>query len=257
MSELTAAQRVKIARTPGRPGTLDFVNALFTDVFVCKGDRLHREDPSIFGAIARFHGRPVTVLGHRKGRTFEENMKCNFGMPSPEGYRKAQRLMRQAEKFGRPIFTFIDTPGAYPGLEAEAEGQAEAIASSLALMSSLTVPVISVVIGEGGSGGALALAVADQVWILENAVYSVISPEGCASILWKDSKKVKDAADCLRLTAQDMADLGVVEQVFPEEKDFAETYRQIQEELERLLPELQALPVEELLEKRYQRFRKY
>ena len=135
MSELTAAQRVKIARTLGRPGTLDFVNALFTDVFVCKGDRLHREDPSIFGAIARFHGRPVTVLGHRKGRTFEENMKCNFGMPSPEGYRKAQRLMRQAEKFGRPIFTFIDTPGAYPGLEAEAEGQAEAIASSLSLMS--------------------------------------------------------------------------------------------------------------------------
>ena len=153
MSELTAAQRVKIARTPGRPGTLDFVNALFTDVFVCKGDRLHREDPSIFGAIARFHGRPVTVLGHRKGRTFEENMKCNFGMPSPEGYRKAQRLMRQAEKFGRPIFTFIDTPGAYPGLEAEAEGQAEAIASSLSLMSSLTVPVISVVTGEGAAAG--------------------------------------------------------------------------------------------------------
>lgn len=210
MSELTAAQRVKIARTLGRPGTLDFVNALFTDVFVCKGDRLHREDPSIFGAIARFHGRPVTVLGHRKGRTFEENMKCNFGMPSPEGYRKAQRLMRQAEKFGRPIFTFIDTPGAYPGLEAEAEGQAEAIASSLSLMSSLTVPVISVVTGEGGSGGALALAVGNRVLLLENAVYSVLSPEGFASILWKDAGRADEAAGVMKLTAADLLRLGVI-----------------------------------------------
>ena len=187
MSEITAAQRVKLARAVARPGAMDYINALFTDVFECKGDRLHKEDPSIFGAIARFHGKPVTVLGIRKGRTFEQKMKYNFGMPSPEGYRKAQRLMRQAEKFKRPVITFVDTPGAYPGLEAEAEGQGEAIAASLALMSSLTVPVIAVVIGEAGSGGALALAVGNRVILLENAVYSVLSPEGFASILWKDA----------------------------------------------------------------------
>ena len=248
MSELTAAQRVKIARTPGRPGTLDFVNALFTDVFVCKGDRLHREDPSIFGAIARFHGRPVTVLGHRKGRTFEENMKCNFGMPSPEGYRKAQRLMRQAEKFGRPIFTFIDTPGAYPGLEA----------SSLSLMSSLTVPVISVVTGEGGSGGALALAVGNRVLLLENAVYSVLSPEGFASILWKDAGRADEAAGVMKLTAADLLRLGVADQVIPEPEGgahndpkavFAAVDRALTRHLGQLLRE------KDLSAHRYQKFR--
>ena len=258
MSELTAAQRVKIARTLGRPGTLDFVNALFTDVFVCKGDRLHREDPSIFGAIARFHGRPVTVLGHRKGRTFEENMKCNFGMPSPEGYRKSQRLMRQAEKFGRPIFTFIDTRGAYPGLEAEAEGQAEAIASSLSLMSSLTVPVISVVTGEGGSGGALALAVGNRVLLLENAVYSVLSPEGFASILWKDAGRADEAAGVMKLTAADLLRLGVADQVIPEPEGgahndpkavFAAVDRALTRHLGQLLRE------KDLSAHRYQKFR--
>ena len=223
MNNLTAAQRVKLARTPGRPGTLDFVNALFTDIFVCKGDRLGREDPSIFGAIARFHGKPVTVLGHRKGRTFEENMKCNFGMPSPEGYRKAQRLMKQAEKFGRPIITFVDTPGAYPGLEAEAGGQGEAIASSLALMSALTVPVISVVIGEGGSGGALALAVGNRVLMLENAVYSVLSPEGFASILWKDSARAQEACELMKLTAADLLELQVIDRILPEPPGGAHT----------------------------------
>ena len=216
MSNLTAAQRVKLARDPGRPGTLDFVHHLFTDIFVCQGDRLGREDPSIYGAIARFHGKPVTVIGHRKGRNFEENMKCNFGMPSPEGYRKEQRLLRQAEKFGRPVITFVDTPGAYPGLEAEAGGQGEAIASSLALMSSLTVPVISVIIGEGGSGGALALAVANKVLMLENAVYSVLSPEGFASILWKDSGRAGEAADVMKLTADDLLELDVIDQIIPE-----------------------------------------
>ena len=229
MSELTAAQRVKIARTLGRPGTLDFVNALFTDVFVCKGDRLHREDPSIFGAIARFHGRPVTVLGHRKGRTFEENMKCNFGMPSPEGYRKAQRLMRQAEKFGRPIFTFIDTPGAYPGPEAEAEGLAEAIASSLSLMSSRTVPVIS-----------------------------VLSPEGFASILWKDAGRADEAAGVMKLTAADLLRLGVADQVIPEPEGgahndpkavFAAVDRALTRHLGQLLRE------KDLSAHRYQKFR--
>ena len=223
MTELTPAQRVKLARTPGRPGTVQFVQALFTDVFVCKGDRLGREDPSIFGAVARFHGRPVTVLGHRKGRTLEENLACNFGMPSPEGYRKAQRLLRQAEKFRRPVITFVDTPGAYPGLEAEAGGQGEAIASSLALMSALTVPVISVVIGEGGSGGALALAVGNRVLMLENAVYSVLSPEGFASILWKDAGRADEAAGVMKLTAADLLRLGVVDQVIPEPEGGAHT----------------------------------
>ena len=258
MSHLTAAQRVKIARTPGRPGTLDFVNALFTDVFVCKGDRLHREDPSIFGAIARFHGKPVTVIGHRKGRNFEENMKCNFGMPSPEGYRKAQRLMRQAEKFGRPIITFVDTPGAYPGLEAEERGQGEAIASSLALMSSLTVPVVTVVIGEGGSGGALALAVGNRIVMLENAIYSVLSPEGFASILWKDAGRADEAAGVMKLTAADLLRLGVADQVIPEPEGgahndpkavFAAVDRALTRHLGQLLRE------KDLSAHRYQKFR--
>ena len=216
MSDVTAAQRVKLARAVSRPGAMDYINALFTDLFVCKGDRLHREDPCVFGAIARFHGKPVTVIGTRKGRTFEEKMKYNFGMPSPEGYRKAQRLMRQAEKFKRPIITFVDTPGAYPGLEAEAEGQGQAIAASLALMSSLTVPVIAVVIGEAGSGGALALAVGNRVILLENAVYSVLSPEGFASILWKDAGRADEAAEVMKLTAADLLRLGVADQVIPE-----------------------------------------
>ena len=221
MSDVTAAQRVKLARAVSRPGAMDYINALFTDLFVCKGDRLHREDPCVFGAIARFHGKPVTVIGTRKGRTFEEKMKYNFGMPSPEGYRKAQRLMRQAEKFKRPIITFVDTPGAYPGLEAEAEGQGQAIAASLALMSSLTVPVIAVVIGEAGSGGALALAVGNRVILLENAVYSVLSPEGFASILWKDSSRSGEAAALMKLTAADLLELGVADEVIPEPEEGA------------------------------------
>ena len=214
--DLSAGDKVYVARHAGRPGTADFINALITDFFECKGDRLCREDPSILGGVGFFHGLPVTVIGHRKGKDLNENMACNFGMPSPEGYRKAQRLMRQAEKFRRPILTFVDTPGAYPGLEAEAHGQGEAIASSLALMSALTVPVISVVIGEGGSGGALALAVANRVLMLENAVYSVLSPEGFASILWKDSSRAQEAAEVMKLTARDLLDLGVADQIIPE-----------------------------------------
>lgn len=214
--DLSAGDRVYVARHAGRPGTADFIAALITDFFECKGDRLCREDPSILGGVGFFHGLPVTVIGHRKGKDLNENMACNFGMPSPEGYRKAQRLMRQAEKFRRPILTFVDTPGAYPGLEAEAHGQGEAIASSLALMSALTVPVISVVIGEGGSGGALALAVANRVLMLEHAVYSVLSPEGFASILWKDSSRAQEAAEVMKLTARDLLDLGVADQIIPE-----------------------------------------
>ena len=214
--DLSAGDKVYVARHAGRPGTADFINALITDFFECKGDRLCREDPSILGGVGFYHGLPVTVIGHRKGKDLQENMACNFGMPSPEGYRKAQRLMKQAEQFHRPIITFVDTPGAYPGLEAEAHGQGEAIASSLALMSSLTVPVISVIIGEGGSGGALALAVANKVLMLENAVYSVLSPEGFASILWKDSGRAGEAADVMKLTADDLLELDVIDQIIPE-----------------------------------------
>ena len=189
MSEYTAAQRVAIARNPGRPNVSDYIAALFTDFFEQKGDRLCGEDPAVLGGVALYHGRPVTVIGTRKGKDLEENLTCRFGMPSPEGYRKAQRLMDQAEKFGRPVITLIDTSGAYPGLEAEARGQGEAIARCLSKLSALTVPVIALITGEGNSGGALALAVADRVLMMENAVYAILSPEGFASILWKDSSR--------------------------------------------------------------------
>ena len=254
---MSAYEKVLLARAKDRPTGLSYIENIFEDFIELHGDRRFADDPAIVGGIATLKGQPVSVIAIDKGKDMRERVKRNFGSPNPEGYRKALRLMRQAEKFHRPVVCFVDTAGAFCGMGAEERGQGQAIAENLLEMSGLKTPIVSILVGEGGSGGALALAVADQVWILENAVYSVISPEGCASILWKDSKKVKDAADCLRLTAQDMADLGVVEQVFPEDKDFAETYRQIQEELERLLPELQALPVEELLEKRYQRFRKY
>lgn len=212
----TPAERVALARHPKRPGVADFIAALFSDFFEQKGDRLCGDDPAILGGVALFHGRPVTVIGHRKGKNLEQNLRCRFGMPTPEGYRKAQRLMLQAEKFKRPIFTFIDTPGAYPGLEAEARGQGEAIASSLSLMSRLTVPLIALVTGEGGSGGALALAMGNRVLMLENAVYSVLSPEGFASILWKDSSRSAEACEVMKLTADDLLILGAVDEVLPE-----------------------------------------
>jgi len=223
VAEYTAEQRVALARHAGRPNAADYINRLFTDFFECHGDRLCREDPSILGGVALYQGRPVTVLGHRKGKNLNENITCNFGMPSPEGYRKAQRLMRQAEKFGRPVITFIDTPGAYPGLEAEARGQGEAIASTLALMSALTVPTLAVVTGEGGSGGALALGVANTVLMLENAVYSVLSPEGFASILWKDASRSGEAAAIMKLTASDLLSLGIADEIIPEPEGGAHT----------------------------------
>ena len=213
---LTAAQRVAIARHPGRPGVVEIVNALFTDFFEQRGDLSSTDDPSIMGGIALFHGRPVTVLGNRKGSDIEERVACNFGMASPEGYRKAQRIMRAAEKFGRPVLTFVDTSGAYPGMEAETHGQGEAIARSIELMSSLTVPVIAVICGEGGSGGALALAVGNRVLMLENAVYSVLSPEGFASILWKDASRSDEACEVMKLTADDLLELGVIDGIIPE-----------------------------------------
>lgn len=216
MAVLSAAERVAIARHAGRPGVAEYIDGLFTEFFEQRGDRQCREDPSVLGGIALFHGRPVTVLGTRKGQSLEEHLKYNFGMPGPEGYRKALRIMKQAEKFGRPVVTFIDTPGAYPGMEAESRGQGEAIARNLYEMSQLQVPVVAIVCGEGGSGGALALGVANTVLMLENAVYSVLSPEGFASILWKDSNRRDEACELMKLTAADLLALGVVDGVIPE-----------------------------------------
>lgn len=257
---LTAAQRVALARKPGRPGVAEFVHALFGDFFEQRGDRSQIDDPSIMGGIARFHGRPVTVIGNRKGSTIEERIACNFGMASPEGYRKAQRIMRAAEKFGRPIITFVDTSGAYPGLEAEAHGQGEAIARSIELMSSLTVPVVSVITGEGGSGGALALAVGNRVLMLENAVYSVLSPEGFASILWKDASRADEACEVMKLTADDLLELGVVDGIVPEpaggaDENPAALYQVLDTAITHELAELEKMSRSALLEDRYRKFR--
>ena len=258
--DCTPEDRVYLARHAGRPGTADFIQALFTDFFECKGDRLCREDPSILGGVALYHGLPVTVLGHRKGKNLEENMACNFGMPSPEGYRKAQRLMKQAEKFGRPIITFIDTPGAYPGKDAEERGQGEAIARNLMEMSGLTVPVIAVVTGEGSSGGALALGVANRILMLENAVYSVLSPEGFASILWKDSSRSGEACEMMKLTAQDLYRGGIVEQVIPEpvggaQRGHAALFETLDEALRANLRELCRMSGRALADQRYKKYR--
>lgn len=213
---LTPWQRTQVARHPQRPSTLDYITQFCQDFVELHGDRLYGDDRAIIGGFARFEGRSVLVIGHQKGKTLKERMQRNFGMPNPEGYRKALRLMRLAEKFNRPILTFIDTPGAYPGIGAEERGQAEAIARNLLVMSQLKVPIVSVIIGEGGSGGALALGVADRVLMLEHTVYSVISPEGCAAILWDDPAKVPDAAVALRMTAKDLREFGIVEDIVPE-----------------------------------------
>jgi acetyl-CoA carboxylase carboxyl transferase subunit alpha len=213
---LTAVERVQLARHPKRPFTLDYIDRSFSDFIELHGDRAFRDDEAIIGGWARVDGRTVMLVGHQKGRDMKENLRRNFGMPHPEGYRKALRLMRLAEKFGAPVVTLIDTPGAYPGLGAEERGQAEAIARNLLEMARLTVPVIAVVIGEGGSGGALALGVADRILMFENSVYSVISPEGCAAILWKTAGAKDKAAEALKLTAGDLAELGVIDEVLPE-----------------------------------------
>jgi acetyl-CoA carboxylase carboxyl transferase subunit alpha len=212
----TAFERVQLARHPDRPYTLDFIERMFEDFVEIHGDRRYGDDPAIVCGFARFHGMPVALVGHQKGRDTKQRQLRNFGMPKPEGYRKALRVMKLAEKFDRPIFCFIDTPGAYPGIDAEERGQAEAIAYNLREMAKLNVPVIVTVIGEGGSGGALAIGVGDQVLMLENAIYSVISPEGCAAILWKDSGQAKKAAEGLKLTAQDLMHEGLVDQVISE-----------------------------------------
>jgi len=260
-SNLTPWQRTQLARHPQRSSTLDYVGALCREFVELHGDRLFGEDRAIVGGFARFNGRSVMVIGHQKGKTLKERMQRNFGMPNPEGYRKALRLMRLAEKFRRPILTFIDTPGAYPGIGAEERGQAEAIAQNLRVMSRLAVPIVSVVIGEGGSGGALALAVADRVLMLEHAVYSVISPEGCAAILWDDPAKAPDAAAALKLTAQDLLKLGIIDEVIPEPPGGA--HRNPTAMAERLakalsthLGQLAELSGEELLARRDVKYRK-
>lgn len=220
---IPAARRVALAREPGRPGVSGAVQTLFTDFFEQRGDRLCADDPAVLTGVGLFHGRPVTVLGTRKGADLEENLACHFGMPTPEGYRKALRAMEQAEKFGRPLLTFVDTPGAYPGLEAEARGQGAAIAACLARMSTLSVPLVAVILGEGGSGGALALAMGNRVLMAENAVYSVLSPEGFASILWKDSSRAGEACGLMKLTAADLLELQVIDRVLPEPDGGAHT----------------------------------
>ncbi len=258
--ELTAADKVYLSRHTKRPTVDEIVNAIFDDFFEIKGDHLCREDGSMLGGIAFFHGTPVTVLGHRKGRTLEENMQCNFGMTSPEGYRKAMRLMKQAEKFGRPIITFINTPGAYPGVEAEAHGQSEAIARNIAGMSSLRVPVIAVITGEGSSGGALAIGVADSVLMLENAVYSILSPEGFAAILWKDSSRSNEACEVMGLTAQDLLKFGIIDGVIPEPLGGAHRNPQMvfdgmDKAIAKCLADYKGMSGEELAAHKYDKFR--
>ena len=258
---LTAWERVCRSRSKERPVGKDYIDILFEDFVELHGDRYYRDDPAIIGGIAYFQGICVTVIAQAKGRTTKENLERNFAMPSPEGYRKARRLMKQAEKLHRPVINFVDTPGAFCGMEAEERGQGEAIARNLFELSGLKVPVLSVVIGEGGSGGALALAVADEVWMLENSVYSVLSPEGFASILWKDSSRSAEAAKMMKLTAADLKKLGVIERVFPEPQNFSvltmkPTAELLRAGLAEFLTKYQKLETKDLLEGRYERFRK-
>ena len=253
--------RVQIARHPNRPTTLDYISLLFTDFFECHGDRTYGDDEAIIGGIAKFHGLPITVIGHQRGKDTKENIRRNFGMPHPEGYRKALRLMKQADKFNRPIICFIDTKGAYPGKAAEERGQSEAIARNLFEMGGFTVPIICVVIGEGGSGGALALGVGNHLFMLENSTYSVISPEGAASILWKDSTLAKQAAESMKITAPDLKKLGVIESVIPEvkggaHKDVNAQAAKIEVVLKKSLKELLAMEQKQLVTHRYNKFKR-
>ena len=256
MAAKTGYERVKAARSADRPTGLDYVNYIFSDFVELHGDRRFADDAAIVGGIARLGDRPVTVIAIEKGHNTKDRMARNFGMPHPEGYRKALRLMHQAEKFHRPVICFVDTAGAYCGIGAEERGQGQAIAENLVAMSGLKTPILSVLIGEGGSGGALALAVADRVFMLENAVYSVISPEGCASILWKDAARAEEAASCLKLTAHDALAMGITEEVIPEDQlGTPGFYDDLAFKLRQALGSLEGLTVEQLLEARYQRFR--
>lgn len=260
-AQLTPMQKVQLSRHPSRPYTLDYTGRLFKDFVELHGDRRFRDDASIVGGIARYHGRSVVVIGHQKGRTARENVWRNFGMPNPEGYRKAIRLYELADRFGLPVITFIDTPGAYPGIEGEERGQSEAIGASLEAMAGLGVPVITTVIGEGGSGGALALGVANRVLVLEFSYYSVITPEGCAAILWKSAEHAPEAAARLKITAPHLLELGVVDRIVEEppggaHQDYDQAAQSLDQALYAELQALSGLSADELREDRYRRFRK-
>ncbi|WAA10167.1 acetyl-CoA carboxylase carboxyl transferase subunit alpha [Fervidibacillus albus] len=252
--------RVQIARHPERPTTLDYVRFLFEGFFECHGDRSFGDDEAIVGGVAKYKGFPVTIIGHQRGKDTKENIRRNFGMPHPEGYRKALRLMKQAEKFNRPIICFIDTKGAYPGKAAEERGQSEAIARNLFEMAGLTVPIVSIVIGEGGSGGALALGVGNHILMLENSTYSVISPEGAAALLWKDATLAKRAAETMKITAPDLQELNIIDAIIPEvkggaHKDVAGQAERIDQAIQRSLQQLNDLSKQELVQHRYEKYR--
>lgn len=257
---LTPLQKVEICRDAERPRTMVYIEKLFSDFFEMHGDRLHADDGAIITGIGLFEDTAVTIAGHMKGKELEENLLCNFGMPQPDGYRKFQKAAKQAEKFGRPIITFIDTPGAYPGIEAEEGGQGEAIARCLYMLSDLKVPIIAIMIGEGGSGGALALGVADHIIMLEHAVYSILSPEGFASILWKDAKRSEEACDLMKLTAQDLLAAKVIDQIIKEPKrglreNSRATFADLKKAIKAALDQLSAISTTELVERRYQKYR--
>jgi len=259
-SRLTPWQKAQISRHPNRPYTLDYLEAIFTDFLEMHGDRSFGDDPAIVSGMAKLDGMPIVVIGHQKGRSTKEKIYRNFGMPNPEGYRKALRVMQFAERFQKPLVTFIDTPGAFPGIGAEERGQGESIARNLSVMSLLKVPILSVVIGEGGSGGALALGVADRVLMLEHATYSVISPEGCAAILWNDGGKASEAAELLKITAQDLFQMKVIDEVVEEpiggaHRDPRRTAELLKESITRNLAELRNIPIPDLVAQRYERLR--
>lgn len=260
-SNMSSLQRTQLSRHPDRPYTLDYLELVFDDFIELHGDRNFGDDPAIVGGLATLSGQPVVVIGHQKGRNTKEKIYRNFGMPNPEGYRKALRLMEMAQQFNRPIITLIDTPGAYPGLGAEERGQGEAIARNLREMATFKVPIICTVIGEGGSGGALALGVGDTIQMMENSIYSVISPEGCAAILWKSGDKASDAADALKITASDLLSLEVIDNVVPEppggaHRDYGAAAGNLKTSLIAALKELSTMSAEELVERRYEKFRK-
>ncbi len=261
MSELTATERLAVIREKGRPTVRDYIPALFTNFLECHGDRCFGDDPAIIGGVGMFGGRPVTIISQVKGRNLEENKRSNFAMPLPEGYRKSLRLAKQAEKFHRPIICFVDTPGAFAGVDAEKRGQGEAIARNLLEFMTLKTPIISIVLGEGGSGGALALAVCDELAMLENALYSVISPRGFASILWKDASRESEAAELMKITAEDLVKFGVCERIIDEpdggaQNDPALTAENISNYLGEAITRLSLLSTDDLLNRRYQKFRK-